>query len=123
MNVLTETQASELLQSQFESLQFAEASFVDGTAGLAQLERAASSQVLAKVAEFLGEFSEFLPSKETFLAAVSKAIDLAFAASPRPFLTNLIKPAVKVLILDAAGAMYDSLAKIGTEQPEPRTEV
>jgi hypothetical protein len=59
-----------------------------------------------------------MPSKEIVLDALSKAIDLAFTALGRPVIANLLKPIVKQQILNAAGAMYDSIFAA-----EPRTEV
>lgn len=121
MDQLTQDGVAVRLHSRFAEIEFPEAATEGDDA--VEFQKLAASEILSKVASFLGEFSEFLPSRETFLAAVEKAIDLAFAASPRPFLTNLLKPAAKVFILDAAGSLYDSIANIGTESPEPRTEV
>lgn len=116
-----------ILESRFAAIDFPEPT-TDGDGPTLEFQKLAASEILAKVAGFLGEFAEFLPTKETVLAATEKAIELAFAQSPRPFLTNLIKPATKVLILDAVGSLYDSIASIGDEPtpdptPEPRTEV
>ena len=92
-------------------------------------QRAATAKIkadiLSKVASFLGEFTEFLPSKEVFLAAVEKAIDLAFKAAGRPLLSRLLQPAVTQLILTSAGQLYDAIATMGDDAPtpEPRTEV
>ncbi len=67
------------------------------------------ASILGKLAEFLADHAELLPPKEAILAALSTAIDTAFAALGRPFIAGLIKPLVKQSILNAASAMYDSL--------------
>ena len=78
-------------------------------ASMVSATRFLQASVLTKFAAFLAENAEFLPSKETVLGLLSKAIDLAFDTLNRPVIANLLKPLVKQQILVAAGAMYDSI--------------
>lgn len=74
------------------------------------------SDILGRFAEFLADYVELLPPRDAVLEALSKSIDKVFTAVNRPFLTSLLGPAAKRLILDAAGKLYDSIVS-------PRTEV
>lgn len=123
--MLTEDQTTDRLTGKLLGIDFPEPAFADGvmTADFAKAATAKiKGDILARVAEFLGEFTEFLPSKEVFLAAVEKSIDLAFKAAGRPLIARLLQPAVTQLILASAGQLYDAIATMG-DDPEPRTEV
>lgn len=74
------------------------------------------SDILSRFAEFLADYVDLLPPKDAVLEALAKSIDKVFNAIDRPFLTSLLGPAAKRLILDAAGKLYDSIVT-------PRTEV
>ena len=66
-----------------------------------------SGSILAVIAKFLGDNAEFLPSKDTVIAAANKAIDAALDQIGRPWLSALIGPAVKKLIINGVDALYD----------------
>lgn len=96
------------LQYRFESIEMAEHADGDETA-MAVATRVLQANIMARVANFLRDHADFAPSRETFLAAVEKAIDLAFTSLNRPFIAGLLKPIVKAQVLTAAGALYDSI--------------
>jgi hypothetical protein len=96
------------LQYRFDSIEMAEHADGDETA-MALSTRVLQANIMARVAGFLRDHADFAPSRETFLAAVEKAIDLAFTTLNRPFLASLLKPVVKAQVLAAAGALYDSI--------------
>jgi hypothetical protein len=96
------------LQHRFESIEMAE--HADGDeAAMAISTRVLQASIMTRVAGFLRDHADFAPSRETFLAAVEKAIDLAFTSLGRPFIASLLKPVVKAQVLTAAGALYDSI--------------
>lgn len=96
------------LQYRFDSIQMAEPSDAD-EATMMLSTRVLQANIMSRVASFLRDHADFAPSRETFLAAVEKAIDLAFTSLNRPFLASLLKPVVKAQVLTAAGALYDSI--------------
>jgi len=98
-----------------ESVSVAECANDDG-GGLMVATEMLQASVLSRFSQFLADNAAMAPSKESVLEMLSKAIDLAFAAANRPFISTLIKPAVKSAILSAAGNLYDSIFF-------PRTEV
>lgn len=73
-------------------------------------------RVIEKLMTFLAANASILPSKETLLAALSRAIDAAFLAINKPLIASLLKPIVKARLLEMAGSLYDSILN-------PRIEV
>lgn len=107
-------QTTQLLQARFDEVAEIVANDVPDGAEASVNESVLSARIaggiLGRFGDFLGDNADLLPPKETVLAAVEKAVDLAFAAIGRPFIASLIKPIVMQMILRAAGNMYDAVA-------------
>lgn len=101
-------QEAELL-IMIDQINLPEASVRDGSLGWMVGTRQLQASILATFTQFLANNMDLLPPKESVLDWLSKAIDAAFTASKKPLLTAMLKPAVKTLILKAAGQLYDSL--------------
>jgi len=110
------------LTTRLASISIAEASSTGEGDYEAFALRQVKASILSRFSAFLANNADFLPPKETVLAMLDKAIDVAFASIGRPFLVNLLKPVVKQQILRLAGELYDSIFDAPTEVV-PRIEV
>lgn len=99
------------LAIEFQSIEIAEPQYLEGFATVAGelVERKITASILAKFAAFLADNADSLPTKDAVLDILSKAIDLAFTALNKPFITSILKPRVKAAILRAAGNLYVSI--------------
>jgi hypothetical protein len=109
------------LVNQLQTINVIEASVEPGVDSESFMVRQIKASVLSRFSSFLANNADLMPSKETVLAMLDRAIDVAFAAMGRPVIANLIKPLVKAQILAIAGNLYDSVFNPPTA--EPRVEV
>jgi hypothetical protein len=108
--VMTEQMANSLVDALGGPLAEGEASFTPSA-----MTARVTGSILAAVAKFLAENSDFLPPKEAVLRAVNSAVDMALARLGRPWLTALISVPIKNMIEKAVDSMYDAILNPQTQ--------